>query len=244
MGVKNTETLLENFASANGFTEGFPAFAPVLSECVHFLGTLPAARSIAAGTLLVEQGRVHSSIQLIETGLVKLVHVSADGREITIGLRSEGWYAGYTSVFLKTSQAYSVRTVTPCKIVSIPAADFSRCLAQSAEMLQHFLSVLCAEVASQASLQVEVMSSNAEDRLEHFMLERATGHPSRKTLDPLPLLKQMEVAQLLAVTPEHLSRLMNRRKLLGSKPATQDSPWDRAKTRKMRGKTDRLRREA
>ena len=41
---------------------------------------------------------------------MKLVHVTADGREITIGLRSEGWYAGYTSAFLKTPHAYSVRT--------------------------------------------------------------------------------------------------------------------------------------
>ncbi len=221
MNVKNTATLVEQFISANGLSDfaEFPAFTPVLSGCVHFLDTLPAARTIAVGTLLIEQGRIAKSVHLIETGLVKLVHVKLDGREITIGLRSEGWYAGYTSAFLKTPHAYSVRTVTPCKIVSIPAADLSHCLAQSAEMLQHFLSVLCAEVASQASLQVEVMSSSAEDRLEHFMCERTNSHPSRKTLDPLPWLKQMELAQLLAVTPEHLSRMMNRRKLLGIEPA-------------------------
>ncbi|AXC09617.1 hypothetical protein ACPOL_0232 [Acidisarcina polymorpha] len=31
-------------------------------------------------------------------------------------------------------------------------------------------------------------------------------------MDPLPILKQMELAQLLSITPEHLSRLMQKRK--------------------------------
>ena len=111
-------------------------------------------------------------------------------------------------------------------------------------MLQHFLSVLCAEVASQASLQVEVMSSSAEDRLEHFMCERTNSHPSRKTLDPLPWLKQMELAQLLAVTPEHLSRMMNRRKLLGNEPAAPQPDVPSRRGRNLRTNADWLRREA
>ena len=201
-----------HFANKPADHADFPAFTPVLSGCIHFLHKLPPIRSIPAGKLLVEQGTVASAIQLIETGLVKLVHLNACGRESTIGLRSEGWYAGYTSAFLKIPSSCSVRAVTDCRVVRIPATDFSRCLTQDSEMLGHFLAVLSVEVASQASLQVQVMSSSAEDRLEHFMRERMAHHPSRKTLDPLPVLKQMELAQLLAVTPEHLSRLMKKKK--------------------------------
>jgi CRP/FNR family transcriptional regulator len=79
-------------------------------------------------------------------------------------------------------------------------------------MMDHFIAGLCFEVAAQASLQVELMVNSAEDRLDHFMLERATEHPSRRTVDPLPVLKQMEVAQLLSITPEHLSRLLHKKK--------------------------------
>ncbi len=213
MRMKNTAALLEHF-SADAFTEpaDIPAFTPVLSECLQFLDGLPAAGTVAAGKLLIEQGRAASSVQLIETGLVKLVHVNACGREVMIGLRSEGWYAGYTSAVLKTLSAYSVRAVTPCRVVRIPAADFPRCLKQSPEMLGHLLSVLCLEVASQGSMQMEMMCNSAEDRLERFMRERMTNPLSHKTLDPLPVLKQTELAQLLAVTLEHLSRLIKKKK--------------------------------
>jgi len=200
-------------AAQPSFFSEVPAYTPVLTGCVDSLPTLPAAKYIPPGTLLIEQGQAVETVQLVRTGLLKLVHMTAYGREISIGLRSEGWYGGATSVLLNTPSVYSVRTVTACMIIRVPARDFSRCLMQSPELLGHFMEALCLEVASQASLQVEVLSSSAEDRLDHFMRERKTVHPSRRTLDPLPALKQMEVAQLLSITPEHLSRLMHRRRM-------------------------------
>jgi CRP-like cAMP-binding protein len=224
--LKAAATFVKQFSSANEFSERaeVPAFSPVLSNCVHFLHKLPTIRSVPAGTLLVEQGAVAASVQLIETGLVKLVHVNACGREAIIGLRSAGWYAGYTSAFLKTPNANSVRAITSCRVVRIPAEDFSRCLAQNPEMLEHFLSVLCLEATSQVSLQAVVMSDSAEDRLEHFMRERMPNELQRKTVDPLPLLKQMELAQMLAITPEHLSRLMKKKKNASPRPISATEP--------------------
>jgi CRP/FNR family transcriptional regulator len=214
MGKDFVTLPLNHFSPASQSTDAieFPAFTPFLFQCAHFIDILPARRLLPAGSVLVEQGRLTKSVQLVESGMVKLVHIHPCGREISIGLRSEGWYAGYTSVLTKTPSAYSVHTVTPCKVASIPAAEFISCLTRNAEMLEHFITVMCFEVASQANLQIEVMSSSAEDRLERFMRERNTGNPARNAIDPLRALKQMELAQLLAITPEHLSRLMNRRK--------------------------------
>jgi CRP-like cAMP-binding protein len=222
MGREFVTLPLNHFSSANPSTDAieFPAFTPFLFECAHFVDALPAAKSIPSGMTLVEQGRCARNVQLVESGMVKLVHVNACGREISIGLRSEGWYAGYTSVLTKTASAYSVHTVTPCKIATIPAEEFTRCLTRNPEILDHFISVLCFEVASQANLQIEVMSSSAEDRLDRFMRERKARRPSRNTVDPLYALKQMELAQLLAITPEHLSRLMSKKRNEAHRQAT------------------------
>jgi hypothetical protein len=80
-------------------------------------------------------------------------------------------------------------------------------------MLTHFILGLCREVASFSSLQIELMSSKAEDRLNLLFRERAASLLTGGILDPLPLLKQMELAQLLSITPEHLSRLQKKRKV-------------------------------
>jgi CRP/FNR family transcriptional regulator len=77
-------------------------------------------------------------------------------------------------------------------------------------MMRHFVTTLCNELTSQASAQAQMMGGSAQDRLVHFMRERSAGHSQIKTLDALPLLKQMELAQLLSITPEHLSRLLQK----------------------------------
>ena len=64
--------------------------------------------------------------------------------------------------------------------------------------------------SSRSQPRRRLKSSSAEQRLAQFMSERNNPYPHLKTLDPLPLLKQMELAQLLAITPEHLSRLLHR----------------------------------
>ncbi|WP_236657149.1 Crp/Fnr family transcriptional regulator [Acidisarcina polymorpha] len=189
-----------------------PAFTPVLAGRLNIFQLLPAVRLLKAGTLLLEQGCAASSVYLVRQGTVKLEHLTTSGREITLGLRSEGWYAGSTSVLMGIRTIYSVRALTDCVVARIHASQFSRLLQASSEMMSHLLEVLCLELASQISLQIEMTGCCAEQRLDHFMTERERVHPFGVTMDPLPILKQMELAQLLSITPEHLSRLMQKRK--------------------------------
>jgi CRP-like cAMP-binding protein len=190
-----------------------PVFAPALSSCLAFLGTLPPARHVKASTVLVAQDEQVKKVQLVRTGLVKLTNINSDGREALIGLRSDGWYAGSTSVILNAPSVYSVCASTDCTVVEIAASDFLRCIHRSPEMLSHFIVGLCREVASFSGLQVELMSSRAEDRLNLLLRERAASLLTGGILDPLPLLKQMELAQLISISPEHLSRLQKKRKV-------------------------------
>jgi hypothetical protein len=71
------------------------------------------------------------------------------------------------------------------------------------------MDTLCNELISQ-SVEAQFRQNSAEQRLAQFIAERYIQHEQLRTMDPLPLLKQMELAQLLAITPEHLSRLLRR----------------------------------
>jgi CRP-like cAMP-binding protein len=158
-----------------------------------------------------------------------LINVNPEGHETLIGLRSDGWYAGSTSLFLDAPSVYSVYACTDCSIVEITAEEFFRYLNKNQAMLSHFVLGLCREVVSYSALQVELVSSKAEDRLNLLLRERAESSLTGKVLDPLPLLKQMELAQLISVTPEHLCRLRQRRGLRqrpsnGSRPPQRPIP--------------------
>lgn len=187
----------------------FPAFAPTVSDEFDRLKGLPDEKTVPSGTVLLEQGAEPTSVFLLCQGLVKLTSLSPQGRESVLGLRSAGWYAGAVSVLVHRPNVYSVKTVTECVISRIPAHEFHLWLMRSARMARHFTQTLCNELLSQ-SAEAQIRGGSAEERLSHFMSERNSRHGDIKTMDPLPMLKQMELAQLLAITPEHLSRLLRR----------------------------------
>jgi CRP/FNR family transcriptional regulator len=189
---------------------GFPAFAPIISNAFDSFHGLPEIELIGGGELLIQQGSKVESVFLLRSGLVKLTYVFPNGRETSLGLRSSGSCLGAVWALMGMPSLYSVTAITPCRVSSIPAADFPMKLIQNGRLMRHFLSTLCNESMSQSASQVQVMGSSAEGRLKHFMCERESTHLNVKTLDTLPLLKQMELAQLLAIAPEHLSRLMRK----------------------------------
>ena len=193
----------------------FPAYAPVVSEAFETFKGLPPGTPIGTGVFIVDQDQAPSSVYLLREGLVKLVHVDAEGRETMLGLRAAGWYAGAVSSLTRTPSTHSVKTVTPCVCSIIAADDFPIKLARSARMSRHFMGTLCNELISQ-SVEAQFRHNSAEQRLAQFIAERDIQHEQLRTMDPLPLLKQMELAQLLAITPEHLSRLLRRTALTQS----------------------------
>src|SRR6516162_9235930 len=163
--VTSQESLYSFPAAKDAFSTTVSVFAPALARCVGFLSMLPEARRVKASTTLIEQGERVKKVQLLQTGLVKLINVNVEGHESLIGLRSDGWYAGSASLLLDAPSVYSVYACTDCSIVEIPGEEFFRYLNKSPAMMNHFLLGLCREVVSYSALQVELVASKAEDRL-------------------------------------------------------------------------------
>jgi|ERR1700761_454239 CRP-like cAMP-binding protein len=199
---------LQDLSMADGHRqESIPAFAPLAERFTETAANTPPPLALRPGVRLIEQWKQCDHVYLISDGLVKLTYASQNGSQVTLGLRSSGWYAGATAVLLKIPSVYSAITVSDCTVSQIPADQFFYWATHDIKTLRHFLKSMCLDSTSQSRLHAETQSSSAAERLEHFMQERTATDPHWETMDPLPLLKQGELAQLLSVTPEHLSRL-------------------------------------
>ncbi len=187
-----------------------PAFAPLVSDAFEHIKNLPPRRDVPAGTTLLVQGQRCDTVYLILSGLVKLVSASAEGRGAIVGLRTSGWCAGATFAMMGKPSLYAVVTLTACVAIKVQAEEFSSLLAQNSKLMRHFTASLCNEVNSQSAALAEVMTRSAEERLTTFMKERGLDGSHHKVLDALPFLRQNELANLLCITPEHLSRLLQK----------------------------------
>jgi CRP-like cAMP-binding protein len=190
-----------------------PTFSPIAAKNGQTKTHPSAFLVIRAGERLTEQWKKSDHVCLIREGIVKLVHESENGAQVTLGLRSAGWYAGVAQAILDVPNLYSVIAVDDCKVTQIPTADFFGWTTRNVKKLHQVMKSLSLDSIMQAKLHAEIHSSSAAERLEHFMQERAATDPQWQTVDPLPLLKQSELAQLLAVSPEHLCRLRAQRAL-------------------------------
>jgi CRP-like cAMP-binding protein len=96
-------------------------------------------------------------------------------------------------------------------LLRIAAAEFRAMLNRENQMSLYLHELQALESWGQIETLVEICCYSARARLERFLMQIASEScsfgPFKGTALPIPL-KHQEIAQLLAITPEHLSRIL------------------------------------
>ncbi len=176
-----------------------------------WLALLPAAQLYPVGTVLVPQGGEPGDIFFVEDGLVKLVRMDGNGREQILGLRGPGWILGAAFILVGRAHPASVVAVTPCTLRRLSRDSFLELMAVQPTLSWHVHRMHSSEVLSQFHHMANLGVKSARQRLERVLrrfvavTNRNGGSKDVRLLSPL---KRWELASLIAVTPEHLSRLL------------------------------------
>lgn len=170
-----------------------------------------ASQSYQAGVELFKQGSLSDFVYFIESGLVKITSLCESGRELITCLRSPGWLLGITSVILQKPNLVQATTIMYCHLRAMSAATLLDLLATDIRFACFSQQALSREVYEQITPMVELGCCSARHRLERFLWDLASEfrHPVSPEVRLRMPLKNWEVAQLLAITPAYLSRLLN-----------------------------------
>lgn len=169
-------------------------------------------REYPASATIYRQDTPATTVYLVESGIVKLSWVDSSGREVIAGLRRRHWIMGVTSIFLNRPYAFTARTLIRSTLRCISAKDFKKLVDTEREFSRHMLTMLSQEIYTQGKNFVHLGCLNAKDRLKRLLYEiiiemdKVSSGKSELRIR-LPL-KQLELAQMIAVTPEHLSRML------------------------------------
>jgi CRP-like cAMP-binding protein len=170
-----------------------------------------------AKAVIFHQDTHPHAVYLIEYGLVKLVRIVTNGQPIIIGLRRRHWMIGAPSVLLGRLYSFTAITLVPSSLRCIPAKDFLD-LAKTNEQFSWYLHRLLAQQIVKQMKNVEAMNClSAKNRMKLFfqdMIDDQNLAGAEPTSFSLPLTNK-ELAQLLAITPEHLSRMLKEMKQQG-----------------------------
>jgi CRP/FNR family cyclic AMP-dependent transcriptional regulator len=166
------------------------------------------------GTILYQQDARSTSVYFIERGLVKLTRIDEAGNEIIAGIRRRYWLIGAPAVLLKQPYSFNVTTLTECRLRVISAAGFLQIVRNDQKFYMELNRILSQEIYEQSKMLIFLGCMPARERLMQLMgdfineMERPPDTVNQVRLK-IPL-KHKELAQMIAITPEHLSRLLSR----------------------------------
>jgi CRP-like cAMP-binding protein len=160
---------------------------------------------------IFKQGTPSSAVYFIEKGSVKLTWMDEEGHEVIAGLRHRHWIVGAPAVLLRKAYSFTVTTLTPCVLRCISAQDFLHLVETNGEFSQHLIRLLSQAIFNHGRSLVMMGCTSAKERLKDLLCKFIPDKNQEVELHDLKIhlpLKNKELAEILAVTPEHLSRLL------------------------------------
>ena len=197
-------------AAAAGQAPARVAPFPPLSARLSSFSSLAPLVEYSADTMLFQQGFQVCTVYVIERGLVKLTALDEDGNGLIIGLRSADAILGGAAAIAHKPHPVTAVTLTQCQLRCVPLDSFLELTRSSNEFGWHLHELHSLEIHYLASQLIGLKYLSARQRLEQLIWQlTGTVEPngSKRLKLHLPL-KHWEMAQLVGITPEHLSRVL------------------------------------
>jgi CRP-like cAMP-binding protein len=163
-----------------------------------------------ADTEVLRQGLVPEDVFFVDDGLLKLIRVEPDGRELIIALRSRGWILGTAAVIVGRPSPVAAVTLTRCRLLRMTASSFQHWLRHEPDASWQLHEMHAREAHELATRVAELAmpSSNRLRRLFEDIVGTADARERKSEVQVHMPLRWLDVARLLGVTPQHLSRLL------------------------------------
>ena len=196
---------------ANPLVKFFAQFARLTSDEEEILADVPLREKIVETDcdLACVGDRQYLCVLLIQ-GVACTYKSLEDGRRQILSFHVQGDLCDLPSLLL-SKQDYSIGTLTPVRIASIPHATFSRWAAQYSGLQRAILRACQVEASISREWILNVGRRTAYQRTAHLLCElvtrlRGAGQANGTTL-AWPLT-QLELADALGITPVHVNRVL------------------------------------
>lgn len=163
------------------------------------------------GIKLLQQGAPVNDVYFFDSGSAKSVYLDHSGGEIILALSLAGSMVGAASVIAQQPSPVTVATLSRCRLCRIPAEEFLRLVKNDPQFAWYLQKEQSREINRQVLRNVELGCHTARQRLERLLWEMTSVPDTVKSREGLEVhlpMKYWEIAELVSVTREHLSRLL------------------------------------
>ena len=182
-----------------------------------FLSTVNGGRTLATyrkNQKIFSQGEPADSVFYIQEGKVKAFVISEQGKEAVIALHGKGDFFGEGCLTGQQLRLATVMAVTDCVIMRLDKAATVRVLHDEPKFVEHFMAYILARSARVESDLVDQLFNSSEKRLARALLLMA-NFGKEKEPEPIVLVSQETLADMIGTTRSRVSTFMNKFRKLG-----------------------------
>lgn len=174
-------------------------------------------RQYPAKSVLIGQGEPSSRVFLLEEGLIKLCHTRETGARVILTLRMPPWPFGTAAALLGQPQPTTVETVTRTAVREVDTDYFCARLRDDQDLALAVARLHSLKIQQYVEHLADLGCLSAKQRVKVALGQLLELLGPATTSSDVPLsdsvrmalpLTQLELAQLVMVAPETLSRLL------------------------------------
>ena len=162
-----------------------------------------------AGQIIFYEGTPATHVYAVRSGMAKLYRTGANGKDLVFRLVRPGEPMGHVSVLCGEIYATTAQAVQPTGTCVLPRRVFLDVLARSPRQAFRFLSMLAGDLLDREERLAVQSQQAARQRAAGLILRLAGDAPRTDGTVRVDLpLKRSELADMIATTPETLSRIL------------------------------------
>jgi len=185
-----------------------PLFADLRREELEALAGLVGERRVSRDAMVVRRGEADCTLLILVHGRLRAGTVSAEGREVTIGLMEPGAVLGEIALLDGRPRSLDVVAMADCLLLSIARRDFLPFLRARPELMLRLMALLCDRLRRASAAFEDVALASLSARLARLLLALAEAH-GISTPDGVQIrlaMSQRDMAAQVAATRERVNK--------------------------------------
>ena len=187
-----------------------PLFAGLDDDAIRALASRARISDYKAGERIVSQADKIQAFYIILSGRVKIFRSNSDGKEHTLYLIEEGQPFCFCTAFTDQPYPVSVTALEESCVADIPAEAMEDLARKEPLLMLKIMQVLASRLLEAMNMVESLALQDTRERIAAFLLHAESCAPTGPG-EPFTLpIHHRELAKMLGVTPETLSRTIQK----------------------------------
>jgi CRP/FNR family transcriptional regulator, cyclic AMP receptor protein len=183
------------------------------------LGKITAGKkelSFRKGEKIFSQGDLADSIYFVQSGRIKVLVVSAPGKEAVLAMPGPHDFFGEGSLVNQSRRASTAQALEPSIVFRIEKSAMIRSLHEQSELSEKFMSSLLSRNIDLEEDLCDQLFNHSEKRLARVLLKLARLREHSIALDAnVPVLSHETLAEMVGTTRSRITHFMNKFRTMG-----------------------------